>query len=336
MPELRQNIMTKEWVIISSERARRPNAFAESESRLLTEEYPEHDEKCPFCPGNEELDLEVDRMPIEGPWQTRVVRNKFPALNEVGEPSRINDGVHRRIQGIGYHDIVVEHPQHNKTLALMTTDEIQTVLETFQRRGKEIAKDPRIEHITYFKNHGARAGASLQHPHSQIIALPVVPSSVRRRTEESRRYFDDYGKDVLQTILEDEVASGERLIVESDHFAAFVLYAALSPFHIWITPKMPRDSFLQAEHHELRDLAGVVQDILYRIYAGLRDPDYNMIIRTNPVKEAGSNHFHWYISMVLRVSRMAGFEMGSGMHINTLPPEEAAMFLRNCAAPESE
>ncbi len=330
MPELRQNIVTKEWVIIASERAKRPNAFAESVSRPLTQDMTEHDPNCPFCPGNEELDLEIERMPIEGPWQTRVVGNKFPALANAGEPKRTIQGVRRRIAGVGYHEVVVEHPQHNTTLALMSPDAIQTVLETFQRRGREMSRDPRIEHITYFKNHGERAGASLQHPHSQIIALPVVPSNVRRRVEESRRYFDDMGEDVFRKMLEDELASGERLVVESDHFAVFVLYAALSPFHMWIVPKQQRDSFLDVESHELRDLAMILRNVLCRVYRGLRDPAYNMIVRSGPVKDSRNMFFHWYISLVLRVNRMAGFEMGSGMHINSLPPEEAAAFLRSC------
>ncbi len=333
MSELRQNIVTKEWVIIASERAKRPNAFAEPEQATLTHDYQPYDSSCPFCPGNEELDLEVDRMPREGAWKTRVVRNRFPALAEEGELKRTNQGVRRRMAGVGYHDVVIEHPRHNMTMALMEIDEVQLVLETFQRRGKEISKDPRIEHITYFKNHGARAGASIQHPHSQIIALPVVPSNVRRRVEESRRYFDDMGDDVFRKMLEDELASGERMIVESDHFAVFVLYAALSPFHVWIVPKQQRDSFLDVEFHELLDLAGVLRNILHRIYQGLRDPAYNMIIRSGPVKETSNLFFHWYISLILRVNRMAGFEMGSGMHINSLKPEDAAAFLRNFPAP---
>jgi UDPglucose--hexose-1-phosphate uridylyltransferase len=336
MPELRQNIVTKEWVIIASERAKRPNAFVEPEHSLFTHEHEAHDPNCPFCPGNEEVDLEVDRMPKDGAWQTRTVRNKFPALAEVGELKRTNEGVRRRIAGVGYHDVVVEHPHHNMTIAMMKVDEIQLVLEAFQRRGKEIIKDPRIEHITYFKNHGVRAGASLLHPHSQIIALPVVPSNVRRRVEESRRYFDDMGDDVFRKMLEDELASGERMVVESDHFAVFVLYAALSPFHIWIVPKQQRDSFLDIEFHELRDLAGVLRNVLHRIYRGLHDPSYNMIIRSGPVKETSNLFFHWYISLVPRVNRMAGFEMGSGMHINSLKPEDAADFLRSCPAPPPE
>lgn len=329
MPELRQNLATREWVIIASERARRPNAFSSSEQRILTEEHNSYEPDCPFCVGNEELDLEVERFPTSGAWQTRVVRNKYPALAKEGALTRVFNGVQRRIAGVGYHEVVIEHPRHNTTLALMTPDEVQIVLETFQRRGAEMSKDHRIEHIIYFKNHGATAGASLLHPHSQIIALPVVPSSIRRRIDEARRYFDDTGQCVFCSMLEDELAQNERIVAVNEHFAAFVLYAALSPFHIWILPRRHSASFLQAQSDELASLAGILRDVVRKFYFGLRDPDYNLIIRSGPVKEPGSVYFHWYVSLIPRVNRAAGFELGSGMYINPALPEASADFLRS-------
>ncbi len=329
MPELRQNLATREWVIIASERARRPNAFSASEQRLLTEEHNSYEPDCPFCVGNEELDLEVERFPANGAWQTRVVQNKYPALAKEGALTRVFNGVQRRIAGVGYHEVVIEHPRHNTTLALMTPDEVQIVLKTFQRRGIEISKDHRIEHIIYFKNHGATAGASLLHPHSQIIGLPVVPSSIRRRIDEARRYFDDTGQCVFCSMLEDELAQNERIVAMNEHFAAFVLYAALSPFHIWILPRRHSASFLQAQPDELAGLASVLRDVVRKFYFGLRDPDYNLIIRSGPVKEPGSVYFHWYVSLIPRVNRAAGFELGSGMYINPALPEASADFLRS-------
>lgn len=328
MPELRQNLATREWVIIASERAKRPNAFVESAHRQLTEERSIYDPHCPFCPGNEELDLEVERFPVDGDWQTRVVLNKYPALAKEGVLTRVFDGVQRRIAGVGHHEIVVENRRHNTTLALMTTDELKAVLETFQRRGQEISNDHRIEQIIYFRNHGERAGASLPHPHCQIIGLPVVPSNIRRRIDEARRYFDDNGRCVFCDMLQDELMRGERLISVNDHFAAFLLYAALSPFHIWILPRHHHANFLDTPREHLASLGNVLRDVLRRLYVGLRDPDYNLIIRSGPVKEPGSVYFHWYISIVPRVSRAAGFEMGSGMYINPSLPEASAAFLR--------
>ncbi len=329
MPELRQNLATREWVIIASERAKRPNAFAGPAYRMLTNERNAHEAECPFCPGNEELDLEVDRYPEVGDWQTRVVRNKFPALAEQGLLTRIFDGVQRRIAGVGYHEIVVEHPRHNTTIALMAHNEIRMILETFQRRGDAISQDIRIEQLVYFKNHGESAGASLLHPHSQIIALPVVPNSIRRRIDEARRYFDDNGTCVFCHMLDEEEQRRERIIASNEYFVAFVLYAALSPFHIWILPRQHRACFLQAQPDELEALSSLINEVLRRIYIGLRDPDYNLIIRTGPVKEPGSVYFHWYVSLVPRVNRAAGFEMGSGMYINPALPESSAAFLRS-------
>jgi UDPglucose--hexose-1-phosphate uridylyltransferase len=198
-----------------------------------------------------------------------------------------------------------------------------------QRRGWEIARDQRIEQIIMFKNHGERAGASLVHPHCQIVGLPVVPASIRSRLLEARRYFDDTGMCVFSVMLEDELIRGDRLVTVSDHFVAFSLYAAASPFHMWIVPRQARSTFLEATSEELADLGAVLRDVLHRIYVGLRDPDYNLIIRSAPVKDHGNSYFRWYISLIPRLSRMAGFELGSGMHINPTLPEGCASFLRN-------
>lgn len=328
MAELRQNMVTKEWVIIADDRAKRPDDYIESHKRNTTETQPFYDPSCPFCPGNEELDLEVERMPSEGEWQTRVVYNRYPALSNEGELTRTFDGVYRRISGIGHHEVVVESPRHNTTLPLMKPEMIKLVLETFYSRGWSIRKDSRIEQMIYFKNHGERAGASLKHPHSQIIGLPVVPNSIRRRIDEARRYFDDTGDCAYCTMMQNELQNQERLVAVSDRFVAFVLYAAPSPFHIWIIPRKHSVSFLYSQSDELADLARLLRDVLRRLYLGLRDPAYNLIIRTAPVKEISNDYLHWYITIVPRLSQTAGFELGSGIFINPSIPEESAIFLR--------
>lgn len=328
MPELRQNIATKEWVIIASERAKRPNAYIEPKPLPLTEGRIIYDPTCPFCPGNEELDLEIARHPADGPWQTRIVRNKYPALAADSVLTRSFDGVQRRITGVGYHEVVVEHPHHNTTLALMTAEEIREALATFQRRAAEMQKDQRIEQIIYFKNHGERAGASLIHPHCQIVGIPIVPGDIRRRIEEARRFFDDIGCCVYCTMLAEEIQRGERMLALNEYFGAFVLYAASSPFHTWIIPRRHRASFQNAEPEELTALAEILRDVLRRLYFGLRDPDYNLIIRSSPVKEPENGYFHWYVTLVPRLSRSAGFELGSGVWINPSLPEACAEFLR--------
>jgi UDPglucose--hexose-1-phosphate uridylyltransferase len=280
MAELRQNMATKEWVIIANERAKRPDAYIAKHLPVVTNTQLFYDPKCPFCPGNEELDLEIERNPATGPWRTRVVTNKFPALSNDGDIVRRFDGVHRSLSGVGYHQIVVEHPLHNTTLALMTTEDIALYLKTMHTRGWEISTDSRIEQIIYFKNHGEPAGASIRHPHSQVVALPVVPNDIRRRIEEAQRYFDDTGRCVYCTMAQDELNNKERLVATSTHFVAFVLYAAPSPFNMWIVPRAHGVSFLYCTDEILADLAWILRDVLRRLYIGLRDPAYNLIIRT--------------------------------------------------------
>ena len=328
MSELRQNIATREWVIIASERARRPNSFTEHRQQLLTAERPQHDPQCPFCVGNEELDLEVDRYPITGPWQVRIVRNKYPALHGDRPLVRHFEGVRRNISGYGYHEVLVEHPHHNTTLGLMTHAEVRLVLATYLSRGLAMSSDPRIEQVVIFKNHGERAGASLPHPHSQLMAVPVVPADVRHRIEEARRFFDDTGQCVFCTMLADELAQRERIVYANDDFVAFVLYAASSPFHIWVLPRKHRASFFHIAEAELDGLADVVREVFHRLYYRLNDPDFNLVLRSTPAKEAENGYFHWYLAIVPRLSYMAGFELVSGIFINPSIPEACAAFLR--------
>jgi UDPglucose--hexose-1-phosphate uridylyltransferase len=327
MPELRQNIATKEWVIIATERAKRPEEFVQPH-RPLTEHRPGWEATCPFCPGHEELDLEVMRIPEHGPWQVRVVRNKYPALQREGERLRTFRGVQRQISGVGYHEVLIESPAHNTCPALQSPAEVALMLQAFKIRGREIAQDTRVEQIIWFKNHGERAGTSLAHPHTQLIGLPIVPYHIRARTEEARRYFDDTGRCALCHMLSDELKDGQRLVAKSQHFAAFVPYAALSPFHIWILPRRHESSFLNATARELADLGELLRLVLRKIYLGLKDPDYNYVVRSAPLLDPGSEYLHWYVTIVPRVTQSAGFELGSGMFINVALPESSAAFLR--------
>ncbi len=333
MPELRQNLATKELVIISTDRAKRPDNFMETNSLPMIVSEPELDGDCPFCPGNEDAKREITRWPPEGPWQIRVVRNKYPALAQEGEIVRTLEGVHRRLTGVGHHEVVVEHPQHNITWALMKPKNIKQILLTYHQRGWYIREDFRMEQIIYFKNHGPRSGASLKHPVSQLIALPVVPSHIRHRMEEARRYCDDNGECVYCAMTRDELDQGARIITTNEHFVAFVLYAALSPFHLWILPREHSVSFLYTQPDQMQALAEILHSVLNRLYYGLIDPSFNLIIHSAPLKEISNNYLHWYISIIPRVSRAAGLELGSGMFINPAPPEESADYLRNVKMP---
>ena len=328
MDELRQNLVTKRWVIIATDRATRPNDLIAA-PKPGVESLPSWVASCPFCPGNEEADLEVMSIPDDDAWRVRVVRNKYPALQVNGEVVRTFDGIHRSISAVGYHEILVESPLHNTCHALESKESVAMLLHAFRQRGRIISYDERMRHITYFKNHGERAGTSLIHPHTQLIALPMVPHSIRDRAESARHHYDDTGRCVFCQMQADEIADGRRVILETKHFLAIIPYAAYSPFHTWIIPRRHESSFLRTTDDELADLGNILHQMLRKLYVGLRDPDFNYVIRSAPLQDDGRNYLHWYVTIVPRVTHSAGFELGSGMFINTTLPEESAAFLRS-------
>jgi len=333
MSELRQNLITRDWVIIATDRAKRPDQF--TNQKKSTKTIPRHCPNCPFCAGNEEDGtLETFRLGDDRtPWKVRAIRNKYPALSPTAEPMRISSGIHRTMSGIGIHEVIVENPRHDLTTALLSIEEVTDILLVYRQRYLEIRKYPHIETIIIFKNHGESAGTSLEHPHSQIAATPVVPHLFRNRIDEAVRYFDDTGECLFCLTLEDELRAAERIIFESKHFVAFIPYAALSPFHIWIFPRRHSSSFDDITDPEITDLAYTLKTVLAQLYYGLNNPDYNYTIRSVPIAEQATKYFHWYIAIIPRVSKQAGFELGSGMFINTALPEESAEFLRSTIIP---
>ncbi len=268
-------------------------------------------------------------IPGDGSWRVRVVGNKYPALQLNGEVERSFDGIHRSISAVGYHEILIESRLHNTCHALESKENVSMLMHAFRERGRVISYDERMRHITYFKNHGGRAGTSLIHPHAQLIALPVVPHSIRERAESARHHFDDTGRCVFCQMVDNEIADGSRIILETEHFVAVVPYAAYSPFHTWILPRRHESTFLRTTDGELADLGDILHQMLRKLYVGLRDPDFNYVIRSAPLHDDGRDYLHWYVTVVPRVTRSAGFELGSGMFINTTPPEESAAFLRS-------
>jgi UDPglucose--hexose-1-phosphate uridylyltransferase len=328
-PELRQNLVTRQWVIISPQRANRPHDFEKKENKKET--LPRYSPKCPFCRGNEKWEgsAEVLRIGDKKNWRVRVIPNKYPVLLKEGVREWQVSGIKRKMTGIGIHEVIIESPWHNLSPALFSQQQIIYILQAYKKRFREIAQDKRLEQIIIFKNHGEAAGTSLIHPHSQLVATPIVPYQIRFRYEEAERYFDNTGRCVFCQILAEELSAGERIITQNKHFVSFVPYAALSPYHIWIFPKVHACSFQNITLSEIKDLASILKDILARLYFGLDNPAYNYIIRSSPLDISQSDCFHWYISIVARVTKSAGFELGSGMFVNPLPPEESAKFLRN-------
>ena len=332
MPEIRHNPITGDWVIIATERAKRPEEFVRPKERKVK---PSFSPDCPFCPGNEDKSP-GEMFRVEGAkegWTVRSVPNKFSALIPVGNAARIENGIRKRIDGVGLHEVIIETPDHNGSLSRLPLSQVESILLAYQSRFLAFYQDERIKHVILFKNHGEAAGTSMEHPHSQIVGTPVVPGLIRIRVEEALRYYGNFGECLYCRSLRQELADGVRVVVENSSFAAFLPYAALSPFHLWIFPKRHGACFSNIAHGELEQLAVILKEVLLRVDVGLEDPDYNVIFRSLPPEEGSVKYFHWYLSIVPRVTRAAGFELGTGMFINTALPEKSAEFLRGIRLP---
>lgn len=326
-PELRYNLVTGDWVVIAPERGRR-STTAHSHSRPVHEQ-PAYIAACPFCRGNErETAAETSRVDGDDGWLVRAVENRYPALSSVGEVTRAASGYERSIAGVGRHEVVIESPYHNTTISLLDPARVRDVLAVYRERMRLLYADPRIEHVMVFKNHGETAGSTVDHPHSQIVGTPVVPGRVRVRIEEALRLYGELGECLYCYSLRDELASGVRIVEETECFAAFVPYAALSPYHVWIFPKRHGAYFGAVTDDELEGLAGILQRTLRRIYVALGDAHFNYVFRSLSPPEQHVKYYHWYVSVIVRITRAAGFELGTGMFINTAVPEESARLLR--------
>ncbi len=328
MPELRRDPVIGRWVIISTERGKRPSDYSK-------EPEPEMGRFCPFCPGNE------DKTPSEilayGPasreknksgWNVRVVPNKFPALQIEGTINRKGDGMYDRMNGIGAHEVVIETPEHKKEIPDMETSKIEELLWAYRDRIIDLRKDPRFEYIMIFKNKGAAAGASLSHPHSQLIATPMVPVRVRQEIMGGKQYFDYKERCVYCDMIVQETTADSRVVMENDHFIAFEPYAPRFPFETWILPKEHDSHYEDLQKAEAASLAAILKNVLAKIRSLLDDPPFNYVIHNSPLKEPSLPHYHWHIEIIPKLSKIAGFEWGTGFYINPTPPEEAAQFLK--------
>jgi UDPglucose--hexose-1-phosphate uridylyltransferase len=327
MPELRHNVLTREWVIIATERAKRPEDFVKKkkEKKVIPAFVP----TCPFCPGNETLTPpETYVVPDTGTWRVRVTPNKFAALSYQGERRRSVQGIRRTVTGVGIHEVIIETPDHSKTTALLEDAQVETIIQTYLNRFMFASRDPRIEQVTLFKNHGEAAGTSLEHSHSQMIAAPVITAQHRDRLINAVRHFDEFGECIFCRVLDQELKEGARIVHESEHFVTFVQFAALSPFSMLVMPRRHMACFSEITDAEAADLARNLRRTLGKLYHGLDDPDFNYSIRTAPADNAGVKYYHWYVSIIPRLTKLAGFELGSGMFINVSLPEENASFLR--------
>ena len=329
MPELRRDPIVGRWVIIATERARRP-----SEVVHAREAQPAG--LCPFCPGQEDKtphELYVSGRPPSAPpnapgWKVRVVPNRYPALMIEGDLDRQAEGIYDRMNGVGAHEVIVETDVHSRALAHLSDAEVTEVLFAYKARILDLRNDLRFRYIMLFKNHGPTAGATLEHEHSQLIALPVTPRHVAEEIEGAKRHYDHRERCIFCDIVMQERKDRARLVHENEEFVVFAPWAPRSPFETWILPKRHESNFEAEPKERLALCAQALRSTLKRLGAALGDPAYNFIVHSNPLRDPPSQSYHWHIEVMPALTHTAGFEWGSGFHINPVPPEEAAEFLR--------
>jgi len=330
LPELRKDPIIGRWVIISTDRGKRPTDFVRESVQIRGTGF------CPFCYGNE------GKTPPEilaygrnggGPntpgWRVRVVPNKFPALGIEGDLDRQGEGLFDKMNGVGAHEVIIETPDHASTLASLPEKSVEDVLWAYRDRMLDLKNDKRFRYILIFKNHGEAAGASLEHTHSQLIALPIVPRRVREEVDSSKHYYQEKERCIFCDMIRQEVDTGVRVISENEHFIALAPYAPRFPFEIWVLPKQHGSAFENTQNPVFSSLAHVLKDNLTRLDAVLDHPAYNFMIHTSPIGEEVNEHYHWHIEIMPKLIKVAGFEWGTGFYICPTPPEESARFLRD-------
>lgn len=329
MPELRKDPIVGRWVIIAHERAKRPHDFR-GEAQAQREPGI-----CPFCEGNEHMTpseiiayRERNSRPNGPGWRVRVVPNRFPALKVEGQLNKRGDGIYDLMAGVGAHEVILESPRHHISMAELSEDNVREVLWVYRDRLVDLKRDSRLVHGMIFKNVGGAAGASLEHSHSQLIVTPIVPISVWEEMTGALEFFNFRGRCIFCDMIQQELATEKRIVLDTSHFTAFCPYASRFPFETWIVPKQHSSHYENIPKPSVDDLGSVLRQVLAKLESALDSPPYNFIIHTGPFDHQELPHYHWHIEIIPRLTKVAGFEWGSGFYINPVPPEDAASFLR--------
>ena len=345
MPELRRDPASRSWVVIATERSRRPSDFR----------VPRDERKggvCPFCYGNEHMTppevLALGRdadAPNEKGWSVRVVPNKFPALtldagdgagdgrSAGGGPDGAG-GLYNHLPAVGVHEVLVESPDHDSTFGTHSQSQMEDVLEAMVARARALSRNDRLSYLQIFKNWGRVGGASLEHTHCQLIATPIVPAVIEEELAVAREHYDRTGECLYCNIVRAETGEGARVIEKSDRFLVFCPYAARLPFETWVVPMAHGARFEDIDGAELADLARVLRRTVRRFELAFEALPYNLIWHTSPWTGDFGAYYHWHLELVPRLAILAGFELGTGYYINPTAPEAAAASLREYA-PES-
>ena len=333
MSELRRDPILGRWNIIDTDRPFGPDSFT-------PELHAPMGGKCPFCAGNEGMtppEIHVMRpqgSAANGPgWTLRVVSNKFPALKIEGELGRRGLGLFDLCNGVGAHEVIIETPDHQRQMADLTHEELTQVITAYKIRSMDLRGDRRLKYTLLFKNFGLSAGASLEHTHSQLIALPIVPKRVQEELHGSERYFEFKERCPYCDMISQELQEDERLVCENRSFVACTPFMSNCPFEIWILPKEHRGDFAQISPEAIGDFARILNETLVRLRVTLANPAYNFIIHSAPIEPQEREEYHWHLELIPKLTKIAGFEWGTGFYINPTPPELAAKILRATTLP---
>ncbi len=327
MPELRKDPVTGTWVIFSPERQRRPQFFKASGEDKLTPE------SCPFCEGNEGMtppevySIRNNNNANSPGWSLRVVPNKFPALRVEGQLDKRPDGFYDKMTGIGAHEVVIETTSHTKGMDELEPEAVAAVFATFKKRISDLKQDIRFKYINVFKNHGSNAGATISHPHSQIIALPVIPGRIAERLAAARRHHETKDRCFFCDIIYHEKRQKKRVLMENSEFIVMSPYAPRLPFELVIYPKRHIATFEKTSDELFLPLAAIYKETLSRINRILERPAYNLSLHNVPFGEDHDDYFHWHLELTPIISGTGGFELGTHSYINPIMPEEAVKIL---------
>ncbi len=328
MREFRRDPVIGRWVIISSERSKRPSEFK------ISQHQTDDKDLCPFCWGNEKFTppeiISYRRAGTQkdtAGWWVRVVPNKYPALRVEGEVVRTGEGIYDKMSGIGAHEVIIETEHHDKELYQLEDKYAIDIFRAYRDRIIDLKRDIRFEYILIFKNSGAIAGATLSHPHSQLIALPMVPIRIKQELQGAKLYFDYKERCVFCDIISYELSCMKRVIFENEDFVAICPYASRFPFEVWILPRRHDPMYEDIQENELKNFTQIMKVINKKICFSLSNPPYNYLLHTSPLKSYNLPHYHWHLEIMPKLTGVGGFEWGTGFYINCVPPEEAAKFL---------
>lgn len=327
MPELRKDPVIGRWIIISKERGKRPTDFP-------VEKFEGTGGFCPLCPGNESftpkdvLLIPYTEADNKSEWQVRVVPNKYPALVIEGDLEKEGIGLYDQMNGIGAHEVIIETPNHEEKFLDLSAQDMAKVFRAYKERILDLENDPRFKYVMVFKNHGQAAGASLEHSHSQLIALPILPRMIVSELTGAKSHYDYKERCVFCDIIRQEIKSKDRVVCQNDAFITITPFAPRTPFEMWVLPKKHSSQYSSMGENDLLQLAEIFGESLQRLSKCIENVPYNFVLHTEPLHSKGLDYYHWHFEIVPKLTSIAGFEWGTGFYINPLPPEEAAAYLR--------